>query len=223
MHKNKRFFCISLFVLASAGLLRSQSCDSLVPTFAIDLSSKADSLWISPATLRNGNCCGTIAPDKCIAFDVQISPAAIGVTVNVYAGPITGAWFVHYNCSGITSLGDTILFPSAGPHILTICRPGNGAYQYGIQSIPDSLTNIPKIEQQNQIRIFPNPASDHVFLESNSASIETYQLKDLSGRVIQSRSFSNSEKIELDQISAGIYFIECRSGEYFVRRKLIKN
>lgn len=211
----------SLFTLSGMNFVRGQYCDSLVPSFVVDLSAKADSTWYSPMLYRSGNCCGTISPDVCVSFDVTISPNASAVIVNIYAGALLGATFVNFECSGLTPLGDTIFFPGNGPFTLTYCKPGNNLYGYSIQSIPDSLLDLHEYNK-TYLNIYPNPADDFLFVESNER-INSYCISDISGKIFLTGKLTDDGKIEISKVPPGIYFIEFISENEKIRKKIILN
>jgi gliding motility-associated-like protein len=94
---------------------------------------------------RNGNCCGTTAPDKCINFIITLDPSAVGISFNIIAGAVPGgALFYQIGCGPPTPLGQPICLSGPGPHLLTFCKPGNNENIYQITSIPPAIggTNI---------------------------------------------------------------------------------
>ena len=201
----------------------AQNCDSLVPSYVVDLSSNPDSTWISPAVARAGNCCGTIAPETCIEFNVTISPVALGVIVHIYStNLLIGSLLVNVECSSQVPVDDTIFFPTTGPYSLSFCRPGNSIYQYGIQSIPASLNNLINYHLPNKIIIYPNPAENFVILESTSPNPVTYNLVDTFGKTVLSGVFEKTHHVNLASVSQGFYFIECISNKNLTRHKIVK-
>ena len=115
----------------------AQQCDSLVPTFFVDISASVDSGFISVDTSRYGNCCGTSHPDKCIKFNLLLHPDAAGILFNIYSGAIpSGSMFYQINCGPQAAVGQSICLNGPGPHEITFCKPGNNINEYIIQSIP---------------------------------------------------------------------------------------
>ncbi len=221
----KFLYLISLLFLFALGSnkVHAQYCDSLVPSFDVDLSAKADSIWISPAIFRSGLCCSSIAPEVCIEFKVTLSSNAVGVIFDVLGGgPVPGANFVYFNCSYPTTVGDTVFFPVAGPDTLTFCKPGNNFSQYILQSVPVTPLGLNN-DESTEIIIYPNPADDYLIVESKNLRIESYNLSDISGKVIQTGNLSNDPKINLSGIPSGIYIMELISGTEMFRKKIILN
>jgi hypothetical protein len=209
------------FILLYPMIICSQTCDSIVPFFTVDLSSKPDSIWVSPSTPRDGYCCGAVYPEKCIEFKITISPAAIGVIIHIYSS-FVGPFYVNFDCNNLTSVEDTVFFPTVGPHSLTLCKPGNTIYTYAIESVPDSTTTISNIEQQDKIIIYPNPTNDYIIIESKSFQNKSYKLMDISGRIIKSGIFKEQQEIKLESFAAGFYFIELIFDRQLIRQKIIK-
>ncbi|MBK7147507.1 MAG: T9SS type A sorting domain-containing protein [Bacteroidetes bacterium] len=83
------------------------------------------------------------------------------------------------------------------------CRPGNG--QTGISTdIPDSDTQI------SEFSIYPNPATDVVYVRSQSLLIdEMLRVYDVSGRlVLETKLLSPLQQVSLEALDKGVYFIK---------------
>ncbi len=64
---------------------------------------------------------------------------------------------------------------------------------------------------QNGWNIYPNPASDHLFVESNEAT--EIVIRDITGKTMQVESLkSGNNLIQLTSLSRGVYFIQSASG-----------
>jgi uncharacterized repeat protein (TIGR01451 family) len=64
-------------------------------------------------------------------------------------------------------------------------------------------------EGTGNYHIFPNPASDRLFVKSGFASFE-YNIFDQTGRLLKVGSY-NANGIELEDLSVGFYFLQCIS------------
>jgi gliding motility-associated-like protein len=115
-------------------------CGPGVPTFNVNLTGNPDSVWTSPNVSRNGNCCTSTPPDRCIDFVITLDPGAVGITFNVISGAIPGgALFYQINCGPPQPVGTAICLSGPGPHLLTFCKPGSNANVYQITSIPAAV------------------------------------------------------------------------------------
>ncbi|MEY3426243.1 MAG: hypothetical protein RL679_1601, partial [Bacteroidota bacterium] len=117
-----------------------QNCDSITPSFNVDLSASPNQTWTSPMVLRDGNCCGTSNPDKCLEFIITLNPSAIAINFVISAGAVpSGALFYQINCGPITPVGSPICLTGPGPHNLTFCKPGNNANAFSIVSYSEPI------------------------------------------------------------------------------------
>lgn len=222
MRKSIHLLVPLFFVLTNPFMTFSQTCDSLVPYFVVDLSSDSDSLWVSPPIQRAGFCCGAIS-ETCIEFDVTISPTAVGVVVYIYSSQVQfGSVYTKTNCTDQALVGDTLFFTTSGPHSVTICKPGNNMYQYGIKSIPDLNTIVLNYEKNYSIIIYPNPTSDYIVLKPEFLKIITYNIMDVSGKIIKTADFDKSQKINLEFLTQGFYLMELLGDNQAIRLKILK-
>ena len=117
-----------------------QYCDSITPTMNVDLSASPNLSWTSPLIARDGNCCGTSAPDKCLEFVITLNPSAIAVSFNIASGAVPpGALFYQIDCGPVTPVGSPICLTGPGPHHLTFCKPGNNSNTFSITSYSEPI------------------------------------------------------------------------------------
>ena len=138
----KVFFIIILFHFSN---LYSQSgnCDVNTPYYLVDLSSSIDSVWISPLVVRDGNCCGTTNPDRCVEFYITMNPGTIAIRFSINSGAIPpGSMFYQVNCGPQIPVGDAVCLPPPGPYTLTFCKPGGNENTYKIEAIPAPYTDF---------------------------------------------------------------------------------
>jgi hypothetical protein len=127
---------------------QSGLCDPTTPFFQVNLVGNPNATWVSaPPVSRNGNCCNTTAPDKCIEFEITLDPSALAINFDIASGAVPpGGMFYQVNCGPPTAVGEPICISGPGPHIITFCKPGNNQNTYAITSIgppgasPDDTT-----------------------------------------------------------------------------------
>lgn len=73
---------------------------------------------------------------------------------------------------------------------------------------------------KNDIRIYPNPASDFIYIK-NASGIQSYQISDVSGRIIIQNSLSE-EKINIRSLPKGNYILKVASKRNMQSFKFIK-
>ena len=84
------------------------------------------------------------------------------------------------------------------------------------------FTNV-KENKNIELLMYPNPASDIVNLESN-VLIQEYKLIDMSGRVLKEIQLNDfGDELDLSPYSNGVYFIDLKSKDNRIRKKIIKH
>lgn len=133
-------FLTTILLFVSVSTAQAQYCDSLVPSFNVDLSASPSMTWISPSIVRNGSCCGSTNPDVCLEFVITLNPQVIAISFNIASGAVPpGALYYQIDCGPPVQVGDPICLYGPGPHTLTFCKPGNNANTFSIISYPDPL------------------------------------------------------------------------------------
>ncbi|TVR79378.1 MAG: hypothetical protein EA412_06615, partial [Chitinophagaceae bacterium] len=132
------FILIVLITFANKQDLYGQSpfCDSITPHFIADLTGDPAGVYISPQVSRQGNCCGTSFPDRCVSFEVTLDSLAVGLHFGIASGAEPpGALYYQVDCGPQIPITEPICL-TGGPHILTFCKPGANQNTYQITSIP---------------------------------------------------------------------------------------
>lgn len=141
LKKNKVFgiiwFAFSCLATAEQAFAQtSGNCSPNTPFYNVDLSSNPNGTYTSPVFPRAGNCCGTVAPDKCLEFKITLSPLAVAINFQIASGAVPpGALFYQINCGPPIAVGSPICLNGPGPYSLTFCKPGNNMNSYAITSI----------------------------------------------------------------------------------------
>jgi hypothetical protein len=81
-------------------------------------------------------------------------------------------------------------------------------YQAAIYS-PVVVPSVKENEKEFSFNIFPNPASDKVFIKSNADHDAIIHITDLAGRLISSHALTNSNILEIEtaDLSKGMYIL----------------
>ncbi|HEX6916316.1 MAG TPA: PKD-like domain-containing protein, partial [Chitinophagaceae bacterium] len=102
----------------------------------VDLSAKADTIWVLDAGAlnisRNDGACGD---NNCIVFIVTVNPSTTEVGFNVAnpAPPGSSAYY-QLDCGGLTSLGTPLCVSGKTTFCITFCKPGNDKPDYTISA-----------------------------------------------------------------------------------------
>lgn len=78
--------------------------------------------------------------------------------------------------------------------------------------------------KKQEIEIFPNPAKDFIYFNSDNLNIEKIKIFDISGKIVVEKTLKSYDNIiKIDQLKNGFYFIYAYStGEKYIS-KFIKN
>ncbi len=162
--------------------------------------------------------------DTTIRYDIVIS-SAVDDSVYRVGGRITSwdTWADHQwvRCdSGFAPiLGETnrfIIAAQPGDYAVIVKR---GACVDTSDCVSISLTGIQE-NHLNRISVFPNPANDYVELKTDK-TIKSVNILDLKGNLILSKNVNNN-RIEISNLSKGIYILEVKSNNEVSRVRIIK-
>ncbi len=141
MSKISATLVVVMFTIGSNISNAQVFCDGDTPFFVVDLSSSPTLQWISPAVVRDGECCGGGANQvNCIEFAIILHPDAIGINFEVFSGANPGgALFYQVNCNGVpvsSGFDPVVCLDGPGPHYISYCKVGNNTNEYSITSVP---------------------------------------------------------------------------------------
>lgn len=98
-------------------------------------------------------------------------------------------------------------------------NPQNSNNTFVLRSVNNALLSSEEIVV-DKWKLFPNPAKDEIFVDGEELSLK-YKIYDLSGRIVDENSLKNS-KINISNLSNGIYIVELANDEFMQRVKIIK-
>lgn len=76
-------------------------------------------------------------------------------------------------------------------------------------------------EKENMISLYPNPATDFVWINSNAEDLK-FSMMDLSGKMVMQGNLNTSNKIDLQDMSSGLYIITLSNSSLKKQFRLIK-
>ncbi len=87
--------------------------------------------------------------------------------------------------------------------------------------ISENALSIAEINLKAQFKIYPNPASEKIYLNyTNNTQIQNIFLMDVSGQII--RTFKKEDKIlDVSGVSNGVYFLNIQTKEGTISEKII--
>lgn len=121
--------------------------------------------------------------------------------------PITGATDSVYNA---ISDGQYQVEISNGGICTEISSPFNFSYN-----------SISSIGLDQNIVSYPNPASDFVYLETSNEKEYSFQMEDSNGKIILTGKMTGKQKLDLQNLSNGIYFLSFTHENFQKTLKLV--
>ncbi|MBL4703753.1 MAG: T9SS type A sorting domain-containing protein, partial [Flavobacteriales bacterium] len=163
----------------------------------------------------------TVSANISVGSGIQSNDICVGVTGSVFnAGTARNVEF--------TVSGSSVVYSSAGSTSPFLARmdPTTGSYRMSpTAGTPEDMNAMEKqlvIDEQGQIKIFPNPNNGEFTLEmpGNATNIEVF---DMTGRSIKfdSNNSGNHVAISLNGYDKGIYFIRIQMGTEVVSKQVI--
>lgn len=141
----------------------------------------------------------------------------------------TNSVLVFWNINGVnySSSNPTVTFPSAGNYtvVLTVYNQNSciGEITRAIAVTEAEIINSIKPNNERYLNIYPIPASNYIFIESNeNRPIESIKIIDLNGKLVLDY-YSNSKEIDISNISKGIYILRIKIEDEIYFKKIIKN
>nr|NQU91109.1 T9SS type A sorting domain-containing protein [Bacteroidota bacterium] len=97
-------------------------------------------------------------------------------------------------------------------------RPING---WNFQDCEEILSDIAELEFTNNYLVYPNPASERVFINNIKRTTE-FWIFDVYGNRIKHGFIEPSNEIWINDLGVGCYFLELRLDDFFISRKIIR-
>lgn len=162
-------------------------------------------------------------------LDISDSP------INMFYGHNNNLISLNMNNGVITSSAH-IFKLEGNPNLATICADSGEIswlqnYLASVDINNVSVTNCSSLSLDNtvtkdeNIKIFPNPVVDYVYIEStDSAQIEKIRVYSADGKIqFDEQNISNSIKLDLSKLSRGLYVIMIYKEGNVITEKIIKN
>ena len=97
--------------------------------------------------------------------------------------------------------------------------------QTEITDLYDSILSTNTANYKSNVNIYPNPANDHITIDfGNLDNVEGWNIKiiNILGQEVLSQPM-NTDKIDVSELTKGIYIIKISDGMSQIDRKFIKN
>ena len=174
-------------------------------------SSNGGATWtnITGANLPN-------LPVNCIVYQANANEDLyIGTDIGVYHKDNTMSDWVPYK-NGL---------PSVVINELEIHYPTNriraATFGRGVWDSPlNSSSTYTNSEIVNNLNIYPNPASNQLYVKLKSSDLFHFEIRSISGKIIKEGSLVSSNHIDVSRINSGTYIIKIRVGNSSYRQKI---
>lgn len=94
-----------------------------------------------------------------------------------------------------------------------------GTIKVNTDLIPLALSNI---EMDQQIRLYPNPASDHIFIENELKGTTIYSLTEINGKIIRKGVLYQKNDLDISSLKNGLYILNMMNDKGKISRKITK-
>lgn len=85
--------------------------------------------------------------------------------------------------------------------------------------IPLALNNI---EMEQHIQLYPNPATNHLFIENDMQGMTSYTLTEMNGNIIRTGILNKHNELDISSLSNGIYMLNMMNAKGKMSRKFTK-
>lgn len=83
--------------------------------------------------------------------------------------------------------------------------------------------SVSNISHQDQIKIYPNPATDHITIDLNSAIANTISVMDMTGKLLKNITVNSTiTTIPINDLANGMYLLELRNNNQRTSVRFIK-
>jgi aminopeptidase YwaD len=135
---------------------------------------------------------------------------------------ITGLF--EYNRTELSHTANDLLKNMDPVYVYNIAKATVGATLHF--TVPSKTLGIENYETDFQVSIFPSPAKDFININKGILTENGYQftLIDINGRVALEKNISNAsllEKINLDNVSSGMYLGVIKAGDKKITKKIV--
>lgn len=89
-------------------------------------------------------------------------------------------------------------------------------------SVDFNLNSMVSLYDKNALSVYPNPAHDQLNIQINSENVGTYQLMDLTGKVLrEGRVEGGRETLDVSRMTPGMYMLKLHQDGLFMTRKVV--
>ncbi|SDG81958.1 HYR domain-containing protein [Psychroflexus sediminis] len=208
-----------------------------VETLALDVTSfDCSNLGENTVTLRVTDGSGNQATSTAVITVIDaLAPALVtaditvsldeNATVSIEPGNLVDT--LEDNCSlagEITLALDQDTFTATGIYVVNITATdasGNTTTESAEVTV-DSTLSIDQVDSDIQVKLYPNPTTDHLFFEVSNTELIHITIYDMNGKLVKTSQESHS--VDVTNLSSGVYFakVDAKGGNTLKILRFIK-
>ncbi|RRO15909.1 T9SS type A sorting domain-containing protein [Flavobacteriaceae bacterium 14752] len=85
----------------------------------------------------------------------------------------------------------------------------------------DNFLSQEEFLRQN-VKIYPNPVVNDLFIESNQTNIQELLINDLSGRIVLKQDGLENNQLDVSKLRQGIYILKIKTSNGHINKKIVK-
>ncbi len=170
------------------------------------------------------NYTGSGGCDSTVILNLSVNslpqPAIIQNGNNLSTGSFSSyQWFLNGQpLQGATT--NSIVATQSGNYTVEVadgngCSASSSAFNF-------TSVGIEKVDANWDVRIYPNPASSLLTVETNFSDIVTYTIEDVSGRKVQHGEFLSVGLLDVSTLAQGLYFLVVKVENSPLTKKILK-
>lgn len=163
--------------------------------------------------------------DKCGDWGAAFNAAASNSGLSKYSISLFLKWHRQDPVSSKETVRNDAVYAKQHNRNPFIDNPELAEYIWGThkgETWYEGITPIKQVEVQ-WLAISPNPATDYILVEAEGTVQMSYQLVDLSGKMLQSGQVASGEQISVTNLSNGIYLLKMDAGTKSTVQKVMVN
>jgi len=195
-----------------------------VPTRAFDIDAD-NNLWYADDPSPDHLTLGEWVNDQWETAQLSNTGAHEAPVWSLVADNMGRKWMVELNDIWIYNGSDGYYVERPGTCAFSFTiRVGSDGNAWGVSTdgfghcdvyqLSTSTVSVQESSNTNGIEVFPNPASDVLQVSGHSTEPIYFEVKDVFGRTVYSRDFTNSLSIDISQWSSGMYFIYASENDH---------
>lgn len=194
------------------------------------LTTNAAGQYVVTATSSCGSFSDTVLVTNKPAVNAAFSIGSISGLAVVFNNTSSNASGYNWNFGdGNTSTDENPIhmYTAAGQYVVTLT-----VYSECDTVTVSNVVNVLNVSNEEfstaNVRLYPNPASNYIQLESLNGTLEVSEMEicDITGKMVRKVSVNdkfNTLEIDLDGLNSGVYMLKYRQNESLVVLKFIKN